>query len=111
MWAKEKNSLLISKNSLLIPVLREFKNCGFCDLAASKPQRLRLLHLGQRLHLGEDLRRDIAIHLDQRHRIGARRLAADMERRDIDAGLAEHRGEAADETGLVEIGDVEHGSA
>src|SRR6266436_1193181 len=70
----------------------------------SKPQRLRLLHLWQRLYPGEDLGWDIAIHLDQRDRIGARRLAADMKCRDIDAGLAEHRGEATNETGLVEIG-------
>src|SRR3954470_22140399 len=78
---------------------------------ASKLQRPGRLHLRQRAHLGEHLGRQFAINLDQRNRIAARRLPADMERRNVDPRLPERRGEAADEARLVEIGDVDHRGA
>ncbi len=34
--------------------------------------------------------------------------AAEMERRDVDLGIAERAGEAADEARLVLVGDVDH---
>ena len=43
--------------------------------------------------------------------IATRRLAADMEGRDVDAGIAQGRREFADEARLVEIGDVDHRGA
>src|SRR5271169_1256578 len=54
-----------------------------------KMQRLGLLHLRQRAHLGKHLVGQFAVDLDQRYGVGARRLAADMEGGDIDAGLPE----------------------
>src|SRR5215472_16301559 len=74
----------------------------------SELQRPRLLHLRQRPHLGEHVGRKLAVDLDQGYGVAPGRLAADMEGRDVDAGVAERRGEAADETRLVEIGDVDH---
>src|SRR5262249_49020526 len=76
-----------------------------------KLQRSRLLHLRQRTHGGEHLRRQVAIDLDQRNGIAAGRVAADVERGDVDAGVTERGREAADEAGLVQIGDVDHGPA
>src|SRR6202043_3087069 len=79
--------------------------------ASSKSQLLRLLYLRQRLHLGEHVCRHIAVDLDEGDGVRARRIAADVESRDVDAGVAERRGETADEAGLVEVGDVEHRGA
>jgi len=44
-----------------------------------KLQRLGLLHLRQRAHGGEHGGRQLAVDLDQRDRIAAGRLAADVE--------------------------------
>src|SRR5689334_1354970 len=68
----------------------------------------RLLHLRQCAHLGEHLRRQHAVDLDQRNGIAAGRLASDMERRDVDTGVSQRRRELADEARLVQIGDVNH---
>ena len=57
-------------------------------------QRLAPLHLRQRPHLREHLGRQLAVDLDQRDGVAARRFAADMEGRDVDPGLAERGGEA-----------------
>ena len=67
----------------------------------SKPQRLGLLHLRQRLHLGEHVRRHRAVDLDQRDRVAALLVAAEVEGRDVDLGVAEQAREAADEARLV----------
>ncbi len=45
-------------------------------------------------HRVQHLRRQFAVDLDQRDGVAAGRLAADMEGRDVDAGLAQRRGEA-----------------
>src|ERR1700719_4389526 len=74
----------------------------------SKCQRLGLFDLRQRLHLGEHLRRHRAVDLDQCDGIAARFVAAEMEGRDVDLGIAEQAREVADETGLVLIGDIDH---
>ena len=70
-----------------------------------------LLHLRQRADLGQQGLGQLAVDLDQRHRIASGCIAADMKGRDIDAGLAKRRGEFADEAWLVEIGDVDHRGA
>jgi hypothetical protein len=57
---KKRNSLLIS----LLSGNPRIAARSWLAAPASEPQRLSLLHLRQRLHLGEDVRRDIAIHLD-----------------------------------------------
>ena len=53
----------------------------------SEPQRPRLLHLRQGAHLGRHVGRQLAVDLDQRDGVAAGRFAADMEGRDIDAGV------------------------
>src|SRR4051812_30947624 len=53
----------------------------------SELQRLRLLYLRQRPHAGEHIQWQFAVDLDQRDGVAARRFAADMEGRDIDAGI------------------------
>ena len=53
--------------------------------APSKHQRLGLLDLRQRLHLGEHVRRHRAVDLDQRDGVAARRVAAEVEGGDVDA--------------------------
>src|ERR1700675_2274675 len=67
----------------------------------SKQQRLGLLPLRQRLHPGEQCRRHRAVDFDQRDGVAARLVAAEMEGRDVDLGIAEQAREVADETGLV----------
>src|ERR1043166_67553 len=67
------------------------------DGSASKFQRLRLSDVRQRLHLLQHLVGNGAVDLDQCDGIAALRLPAEMERRDIDAGVAQQAGEAADE--------------
>src|SRR5436853_609048 len=59
----------------------------------SELQRLGLLHLRQRLHLGELVGRDLAVDLDQRDGVAAGRFATNMESRDVDAGVAQCGGE------------------
>ena len=54
---------------------------------------LRLLHLRQRPHLGQHLGRQLAVDLDQRDGVAARRLAAEVEGGDVDAGVAQQRAE------------------
>ena len=71
-------------------------------------QRLGLLHLRQRPYRSEDPRRQLAVDLDQRNGVAAGRFAAHVEGRDVNTGVAERAGEAADEARLVEIGDVDH---
>ena len=51
----------------------------------SEHQRLGLLDLRQRLHLGEHVGRHRAVDLDQRDGVAARLVAAEMEGRDVDA--------------------------
>ena len=62
---------------------------AFANPTPLKPQRLRLLHLRQRPHLGKYVCGQFAIDLDQRDRVAAGRVAPDMESRNIDAGIAE----------------------
>src|SRR5271163_1705772 len=78
------------------------------DAAASEPQRLCLLHLGQRLDPAQQLGGDLAVDLDQRDGVGAGGIAAEMEGGDVDAGIAERGREPADQARLVLVGDVEH---
>ena len=78
------------------------------DAAASEPQRLCLLHLGQRLDPAQHLGGDLAVDLDQRDGVGAGGIAAEMEGGDVDAGIAERGREPADQARLVLVGDVEH---
>jgi hypothetical protein len=56
---------------------------------SSEHQRLGLLDLRQRLHLGEHGRRHRAVDLDQRDGVPTRLVAAEMEGRDVDFGVAE----------------------
>ena len=56
--------------------------------AILKMQRLGLLHLGPRAHLGEHLGGKTAVDLDQRDGIAAGHFATDMEGGDIDVSLA-----------------------
>src|SRR3954453_7120874 len=79
--------------------------------AGSELQRLRLLYLRQGPYAVEHIRWQFAVDLDQRDGIAARRFAADVEGRDIDAGVAHGRRELADEARLVAIGDVDHRGA
>ena len=44
--------------------------------------------------LREHVRRHLAVDLDQRDGVAARRFAADVEGRDVDAGVAQRGGEA-----------------
>ena len=53
-----------------------------------KHQRLDLLHLRQRLHLGQEIGRHRAVDLDQRDGVAALLDAAEMEGRDVDLGVA-----------------------
>src|SRR5947208_13374818 len=71
-------------------------------------QRLGLLDLRQRLHLGEDLGWHRAVDLDQRDGVAALLGAAEMEGRDVDLGIAEEACELADKAGLVLVGDIDH---
>src|SRR6202047_3253410 len=76
--------------------------------AALEHQRLRLLHLRQRLHLAEHVRRHRAVDLDQRDGVAARLVAAEMEGRDVDLGIAEQACEVADESRLVLLIGLDH---
>src|SRR5581483_12517109 len=71
-------------------------------------QRFGLLHLRQRLHLLQYLRRQFAVDRDQGDSIAAGRLAADVKGGDVDPSLAQGGGELADEAWLVEVGDIDH---
>src|SRR5579864_2665295 len=73
-----------------------------------KSQRLDLLHVRNLPHFGEHLGRHAAVDLDQRDGVAALRLAAEMKRRDIDAGLGKERSKPSDEPGFVLIGHVQH---
>ena len=64
------------------------EKCVSLKVARSEPQHPRRLHLRQRAHLGEHVRRHVAVDLDQRDGVAAGRFAADMEGRDVDAGVA-----------------------
>src|SRR6476660_2502496 len=73
------------------------------ELAVSRPserhlelERPRLLDLRQRAHGGKHSRRQLPVDFNERNGIAARRIAADMKGRDIDAGIPQHRGEPAD---------------
>src|SRR5262249_20646687 len=83
--------------------------------AGSRPrsefQRPGLLHLRQRAHRGQHLRGQVAVDLNQRNGVAAGHVAADMEGRDVDAGVSQRGREPPDEAGLVQIGDVDHGPA
>src|SRR6187397_832085 len=57
----------------------------------SEMQGLGLLHLRQRTHLGEHVLGQVAVDLDQRHRIAAWRVASDVERGNVDARFTEGR--------------------
>src|SRR5438445_2577444 len=76
--------------------------------AASKLQGPCLLYLRQGPHRSKHLGRQFAIDLDQCDGITPRRVATDVKRSNVDARLAQNRGEAADESGFVEIRDVDH---
>src|SRR4029078_89580 len=78
------------------------------NICISENQRLRLLDLRQRLHLGEHLRGNGAVDLEQRNGSDAMPDAAEMEGGDVDPGIAEQAGEVADKAGLVLVGDVDH---
>ena len=70
-----------------------------------KHQRLGLLDLRQRLHLGEHGRRHGAVDLDQRDGVAALLDAAEMEGRDVGLGVidaASEDGGSALMTGLCE---------
>src|SRR5262249_37731701 len=66
----------------------------------SKLQRPRLLHLRQRAHRGQHLRGQVAVDLNQRNSVAAGRVAADMEGRDVDAGVSQRGRKPPDEAGL-----------
>ena len=74
-------------------------------------QRLGLLHLGERAHLGQDRLGKLAVDLDQRHGIAAGCIPAHVKGRNVDTGLAKRLGKFSDEAGLIEIGDVDHRGA
>src|SRR5690348_17783495 len=61
--------------------------------------------------MGEHRLIERLVDLDEADRILARRLAAEMEGRDVDPGLAEGAPKAADEARLVEIAHEQHGGA
>src|SRR3981189_1038079 len=75
---------------------------------ALKQQRLGLLHLRQRLHLGQHIRRHRAVDLDQRDGVAALLVAAEMEGGDVDPGIAEQARGTADEAGLCLRGVGSH---
>src|SRR5262249_31993495 len=79
--------------------------------AASKLQRLPLVAVLDLLPLGQPLGRHRAVDLDQRDGVAALLFAAEMEGGDVDAGLRQQAGEAADEAGLVLVGHVQHRGA
>src|SRR5262245_61302583 len=62
-------------------------------------QAFRLLHLRQLLHRGEHCFRHRLIDLDKADGVLALGQAAQMEGRDIDAGIAEQHAERPDEAG------------
>src|SRR5205807_2337058 len=66
-----------------------------------KHQRLGLLDLRQGLHLGEHVSGHRAVDLDQRDGVAALLDTAEMERRDVELGIAEQARKVADEARLV----------
>ena len=66
-------------------------------------ERSCALHLRQGTDFRQHVGRQFAVDLDQRNRRAAGRLAADMEGGDVDAGLAERRGKAADEARNIDV--------
>ncbi len=62
--------------------------------AASEPHRPRPLDLRDRLDPMQELGRDRLVDRDEADRVAARPVAAELEGRDVDAGLAEERAEA-----------------
>src|SRR6188472_87380 len=74
----------------------------------SEGQHLGLLDLRQRLYLGENVLRYAAVDLDQRDGIATLAVTAEIECRDVEAGITKQARELADETGLVLVRDVDH---
>src|SRR5688572_3106288 len=74
----------------------------------SEPYRPRALHLRDRLDLAQKLRRDRLVDRDEADGVAAGPVAAEVEGRDVDAGLAEERAESADEARLIGVADVDH---
>src|SRR5262245_16751119 len=71
------------------------------ESSASELQRFGLLDVRQLQHFAEHFGRHRPVHLHQRNGVAAGRFAADVEGRDVDAGIAQEAGEAADESRLV----------
>src|SRR5882724_11004645 len=90
------------------PAAGRFRNSASQNFTGLKCQGLGLFDLRQRLHLGEHVRRHRAVDLDQSNGVTARFVAAEMEGRDVDPGIAKQAREVADEARLVLIGDVDH---
>ena len=79
------------------------KHQGFQNTSA-----LACLTCGSACTLASTSAGTVAVDLDQRDGVAARLVAAEMEGRDVDLGVAEQAGEAADEARLVLVGDVDH---
>ena len=81
----------------------------FGSLPRQKPQHLTRLTPGRTWIFAERVARgNLAVDLDERDGRAALLVAAEREGRDVDPGVAERRGEAADEARLVLVGDVDH---
>src|ERR1700722_14876665 len=89
-------------------VCREGKPLPTFPDHASERQRLRLLHMRQRLYLGQHFFRNRAVDFNQRNRVPALLVAAEMEGRNVDLSVAKQARKMTDETRLVLIGDVNH---
>ena len=70
----------------------------------SERQVMGVLHAGDGMHRIEHRLRHRAVDLHQSHRRTALGVAAQRERGDVDAGIAQNRGKATDEAGLVLVG-------
>ena len=76
--------------------------------AAKTAPPARALDLRDRLDPAQKVRRDRLVHRHEGDGVLPGPVAAEVEGRDVDPGLAEQRAEAADEARLVEVVHVEH---
>src|SRR5437016_633511 len=58
--------------------------------------------------LVQDVFGDVRVDVDDRDRLAASRLAADLHRSDVDFALAEHRAYMSNDTGPVDVGVDDH---